>query len=152
VLFTCFKILFRLSFYWNDWFQQTRLIKILVCFVFMYSFIKLLMIIIPKIYFMSNFFLATLSYIILLYIVICLTYHSIILLQLAKILLLPPKNEIIMVPYKHSFFQYCDSNIGLFSMLLVKLSLLILFASFLVSVLCFFFDGFHSKVIALSHS
>ena len=34
-------------------------------------------------------------------------------------------------------------------MLLVKLSLLILFASFLVSVLCFFFDGFLSKVIAL---
>ena len=41
-----------------------------------------LMIIIPKIYPMSNFFLATLSYIILLYIVICLTYHSIILLYI----------------------------------------------------------------------
>jgi hypothetical protein len=37
-----------------------------------------------------------------------------------------------------------------FSLLLhVKLSLLILFASFFVSVLCFFFDGFLSKVIAL---
>ena len=34
-------------------------------------------------------------------------------------------------------------------LLLVKLSLLILFASFLVSVLCFFFDGSLSKVIAL---
>ena len=33
---------------------------------------------------------------------------------------------------------------------LVKLSLLTLFAFFLVSVLCFFFDGFLSKVIALS--
>ena len=32
---------------------------------------------------------------------------------------------------------------------LVKLSLLILFASFFVSVLCFFLDGSHSKVIAL---
>ena len=34
-------------------------------------------------------------------------------------------------------------------LLLVKLSLLILLASFLVSVLCFFFDGSLSKVIAL---
>ena len=34
-------------------------------------------------------------------------------------------------------------------LLLVKLSLIILFASFLVSVLCFFYDGFLSKVIAL---
>ena len=32
---------------------------------------------------------------------------------------------------------------------LVKLSLLIIFAYFLVSVLCFFFDGLYSKVIAL---
>ena len=32
-----------------------------------------------------------------------------------KILLLPPKYEIVMVPSNHSFFQYCDSNIGLFS-------------------------------------
>ena len=36
-------------------------------------------------------------------------------LQSTKILLLPPKYEIIMVPSYHSFFQYCDSNIGLFS-------------------------------------
>ena len=35
-------------------------------------------------------------------------------------------------------------------LLLVKLSRLILFASFLVSVLLFFFDGSLSKVIALS--
>ena len=34
-------------------------------------------------------------------------------------------------------------------LLLVNLSLLILFASFFVSVLCFFFDGSLSKVIAL---
>ena len=34
-------------------------------------------------------------------------------------------------------------------LLLVKLSLLILFASFLALVICFFFDGFLSKVIAL---
>ena len=36
-------------------------------------------------------------------------------LQSAKILLLPPKYEIIMVPSNHSFFQYCDRNIGHFS-------------------------------------
>ena len=35
--------------------------------------------------------------------------------QSAKILLLPPKYEIIMVPSNYSNFQYCDSNIGLFS-------------------------------------
>ena len=35
--------------------------------------------------------------------------------QSAKILLLPPKYEIIMVPSNHSFYKYCDSNIGLFS-------------------------------------
>ena len=29
-------------------------------------------------------------------------------LQLAKILLLPPKYEIIIVPSNHSFFQYCN--------------------------------------------
>ena len=34
-------------------------------------------------------------------------------------------------------------------LLLVKLSLLIIFASFFVLVLCFFFDGSLSKVIAL---
>ena len=33
----------------------------------------------------------------------------------AIILLLPPKYEIIMVPSNRSSFQYCDSNIGLFS-------------------------------------
>ena len=32
-----------------------------------------------------------------------------------KILLLPSKYEIIIVPSNHLFFQYCDSNIGLFS-------------------------------------
>ena len=33
--------------------------------------------------------------------------------QSAKILLLPPKYEIIMVLSNHSYFQYCDSNIKL---------------------------------------
>ena len=37
------------------------------------------------------------------------------LLKSAKILLLPPKYEIIMVLSNHAFFQYCDSNIGLSS-------------------------------------
>ena len=35
--------------------------------------------------------------------------------QSAKLLLLPPKYEIIMVPSNHLNFQYCDSNIGLYS-------------------------------------
>ena len=74
-------------------------------------------------------------------------------LQSAKKILLPPKYEIVMVPSNHSKFQYCDSNIGIFSidpMILVKLLLLILFSSVLVSVLGFFFDCSHSKVIVLS--
>ena len=32
----------------------------------------------------------------------------------AKMILVQPKYEIIMVPSNQSFFQYCDSNIGLF--------------------------------------
>ena len=36
-------------------------------------------------------------------------------IQSAKILLLPPIYEIIMLPSNHPFYQYCDSNIGLFS-------------------------------------
>ena len=36
-------------------------------------------------------------------------------IQPAKILLLSPKYEIIMVPSNYSNVQYCDSNIGLFS-------------------------------------
>ena len=36
-------------------------------------------------------------------------------IQSTKILLLSPKYEIIMLPSNHSFFQYYDSNIGLFS-------------------------------------
>ena len=35
--------------------------------------------------------------------------------QLTKILLLPQKFKIIMLPSTHSFFQYCDSNIWLFT-------------------------------------
>ena len=64
-------------------------------------------------------------------------------LQSAKILFLPLKYEIIMVPSNHYFFQYGVSNIELFFSLL---------SSFFVSILSFFFDGFHSKVIALSRS
>ena len=72
-------------------------------------------------------------------------------LQSAKILLLPLKYEIIMVPSNHSNFLYCDSIIGLFSSSpCQKLSLLILFAYFFVSFLCFFFDGSLSEVITLS--
>ena len=37
------------------------------------------------------------------------------LVQSAKILLLPPKYEKITVPSNHSFYQYCDSKIGLSS-------------------------------------
>ena len=65
-------------------------------------------------------------------------------LQLAKIVLLPPNYEIIMVSSKQS-----NIAIDIFFIASLKLSLLILFASFLVSVLCFFCDGFLSKVIAL---
>ena len=49
-------------------------------------------------------------------------------------IILPPKYEIIMVPSNHSNFQYCDSNIGLFSIAPLKLSLFILFVSFLVTI------------------
>ena len=40
-------------------------------------------------------------------------------LQSAKILLLSPKYEIIMVQSNHPFFQYCYRNIGLSSIALV---------------------------------
>ena len=36
-------------------------------------------------------------------------------IQSTKMLLLPPKYKIIIMPSNHSNFQYCDSNIGLFS-------------------------------------
>ena len=42
-------------------------------------------------------------------------YYCMDIIQSAKILLISPKYEIIMVPSNHSSFQYCDSNIGLFS-------------------------------------
>ena len=41
-------------------------------------------------------------------------------LQSAKILLLPSKYEIVMLTSNYLFFQYCDSNIGLFSIALCK--------------------------------
>ena len=74
--------------------------------------------------------------------------------QSAKILLLPPKYEIIMVPSNHSFFQYCNSNIGLFFIAPCKVITLnplgIVFG--ISSFYCFFFDGFLSIVFALSRS
>ena len=63
-----------------------------------------------------------------------------ILLQSAKILLLPPKIRNNYAAIKSLIF---------FLLFLVKLSLLILFSSFLVSVFYFFFYRFLSKVIAL---
>ena len=69
--------------------------------------------------------------------------------QSAKILLLPPKYEIIMLSSNHSFSQYCDSNIGLFSIAPCKVitlnPLCILFG---ISSLLLF-DCSLSKVIAL---
>ena len=45
----------------------------------------------------------------LLHILFCIDPNS---FHLQKILLLPPKKEIIMVLFYHSNSQYCDSNIG----------------------------------------
>ena len=45
-----------------------------------------------------------------------------------------------MLPSNHSFFHIAIAILDFSLLLLVKLSLLILFAYFLVSVLCFFFD------------
>jgi hypothetical protein len=64
-------------------------------------------------------------------------------------LLLPPKYEIIMVPSNHSNFQYCDNNIELFSIAAFKVITLNTLCILFVSVICFFFDGSLSKVIAL---
>ena len=77
-------------------------------------------------------------------------YHMLhVYVQSAKILLLPPKYEIIMVPSNHSFFQYCDSNIGLFSITHCKvITLNPLCILFVISSLLLF-DCFLSKVIAL---
>ena len=62
-------------------------------------------------------------------------------IQSAKTLLLPQKYEIIMLPSNYSFSNTGIAILDFSLLLLVKLSLFILFASFLVSVL--------SKVIAL---
>ena len=55
----------------------------------------------------------------------------------------------IMVPSNHSFSNIAIAILDFSLLLLVKLSVLILFASFFVSVLCFSFDGSLSKVITL---
>ena len=59
-------------------------------------------------------------------------------IQSAKILLLPPKYEIIIVPSNHSNFQYCDSNIGLFTIASCKVNILNPVCILSVSVLCSF--------------
>jgi hypothetical protein len=54
-----------------------------------------------------------------------------------------------MVPSNHSFLQYCDINIGFFSTAYCKVVTINPICILFVSVLCFFFDGSLSKVIAL---
>ena len=83
-------------------------------------------------------------------------------IQSAKILLLPPKCEIIRVSSNHSFFQYCESNIGLFSIashLVIalptlqqqKLWLLILLLQFLYNF-CRLVYGFFSILLLIQLS
>ena len=73
----------------------------------------------------------------------------VIFIQSAKILQLPSKYVIIMLPSNHSvYFQYCDSNIGLFSFAPCKVITLNPFSTlFGISSLLFFMALF--KVIAL---
>jgi hypothetical protein len=60
-------------------------------------------------------------------------------IQSAKILLLPPIYEIIMVPSNHLNFQYCDSNIGLFFIASCKVNTLNhLFILFCISSMLLF--------------
>ena len=54
--------------------------------------------------------------------------------------------HILLIFSNSSFIQYCDSNIGLFSTAPCKV---ITLNPFWYHVLCFFFDGSLSKVIAL---
>ena len=67
--------------------------------------------------------------------------------QSVKILLLPPKYEIIMVPSNNSFFQYCYRNIGLISIASCKVITLISLR--IIFGISSFFYGSLSKVIAL---
>ena len=67
-------------------------------------------------------------------------FKDFIYIKSANILLLPSKYEIIVVPSNH-YSNIAIAILHFFLLLLVKLSILILFASFLVSVLSFFFDG-----------
>ena len=68
--------------------------------------------------------------------------------QATKKLLLPPKYEIIMVPSNQPFFQYCDSNIVLFSITPCKVITLNQFC-ILFGISSLFFFMTLSKVIAL---
>ena len=77
---------------------------------------------IPHIFFLFLYF--TLSFLLSLYFLY---------LQSAKILLVHPKDEIIQVLTIFSFSQFCDSNLGLFSIAPCNL-----LGLFLVLVLCFF--------------
>ena len=72
-------------------------------------------------------------------------------LKSAKILLVTQKYEIVIMLSLYSFFKYCDSNIGLFSIAPCKVFALNCFALFLVSALLLFLIDL-PKVIALSRS
>ena len=56
----------------------------------------------------------------------------------AKIFLVPPKCEIIMMLTNHAFLQYCDSNIGFFSVAPCKV----------IALLCFIY-GISSLLLLL---
>ena len=102
--------------------------------------------------FLNHFIVNFLFFTVLLFLYFIFHFRSYILktnqlIQSAKILLLPPKYEIIMLPSNHSFSNIAIAILDFSLLLLVNLSPLILSASFLVSVLCFFFIGFLSKVV-----
>ena len=73
-------------------------------------------------------------------------------IQSAIILFLSTNIRNNYVTIQSFIFQYCDSNIGLFSIPPCKVITLNPLCIFLVSVLCFFFIGFLSKFIALPTS
>ena len=66
--------------------------------------------------------------------------------------MVPPKCEIIMELSNHSFFQYCDSNIGLFLLLLKLSSLLNFFYNFFSCFLYFPFYSYRSSNYRHSNS
>ena len=89
----------------------------------------------------------------LLYPVLALTHMKKCNIQSAKILMLPPKYKIIMLPSNHSFFQYCDSNIELFSIAPCKvITLNPLCSLFLYQFFASFFIAFFLKLSLLQLS